>query len=183
MKVGLISTVALVALSCLPHGTIAQTREMIELGKALAGPQAQPEADLVQTSKTGQQASRAYARCLEDNAVEFGKSGVDAYSAVRAAKGSCINERNEFFSAVYQDRRASAAHRSSVNFANQMLGYFDEDTNAQLPGVVMRSSAKHNAEQPQPDRYDQLEKIKRLLDSGAISQDEFNAEKTKILSR
>ncbi len=47
----------------------------------------------------------------------------------------------------------------------------------------MRSSAKHNAEQPQPDRYDQLEKIKRLLDSGAISQDEFNAEKTKILSR
>lgn len=32
-------------------------------------------------------------------------------------------------------------------------------------------------------RYDQLAKIKELLDAGAISQDEFDVEKQKILNR
>ncbi|MFA6188423.1 MAG: SHOCT domain-containing protein [Sulfuricurvum sp.] len=32
-------------------------------------------------------------------------------------------------------------------------------------------------------KYDQLAKIKELLDAGAISQDEFDAEKQKILNR
>jgi hypothetical protein len=36
--------------------------------------------------------------------------------------------------------------------------------------------------QPSPDRTDQLLKCKQLLDSGAITQDEFDKEKNRILN-
>lgn len=34
---------------------------------------------------------------------------------------------------------------------------------------------------PQPDKYDQLNKLKGLLDSGAITEEEYNIEKEKLL--
>lgn len=36
--------------------------------------------------------------------------------------------------------------------------------------------------QPEPDKYDKLARLKQLLDSGAISEAEYNVEKQKILS-
>ena len=35
---------------------------------------------------------------------------------------------------------------------------------------------------PERDRYSELEKLKRLLDDGALSQEEYDTEKAKILS-
>ncbi len=37
--------------------------------------------------------------------------------------------------------------------------------------------------QPKPDKYDQLKKLKELLDSGVLSQDEFDSEKKKLLKQ
>lgn len=51
-----------------------------------------------------------------------------------------------------------------------------------LMGRSMKQSSGHysnNANQ----KYEQLSKIKELLDNGAISQEEFEAEKEKILNR
>lgn len=50
--------------------------------------------------------------------------------------------------------------------------------------LVGRSMKKLSDETEQnfSQKYDQLAKIKELLDSGAISQEEFDAEKQKILN-
>lgn len=182
VRTRLLLTVALVALVSPVAIAMPPTRELIEMGRSLADPQVQPAAELAPTSMTGQQASKAYARCLENSAIELGRTGVDAYSAVRAAKGACTRERTEFYSAVYQDRRASAAHRSSTLFANQMIGYFDEETDAQLPAVVMRAAPLRQLA-PATDKYGKLEKLKSLLDSRAINPSEFESEKAKVLAQ
>lgn len=169
------------ALACAANPVFAQSSKWADFGASLAGPRVEQAADLVETTKTGSQASRDYARCLEDRSVELARTGVDAYQAIRGAQGECQSERSEFYSAVYEDRRASSGHKASLAFANQMLSYFDEDVNAKLPPVVMRA-APLLPRTPAPDRYGQLEKIKALLDSGTITPAEFEAEKAKILS-
>ncbi len=40
----------------------------------------------------------------------------------------------------------------------------------------------HDVETTVKDKYDQLKKLKELLDAGAITQDEYDSEKKKILS-
>lgn len=52
--------------------------------------------------------------------------------------------------------------------------------------LIVGRSMKKNPEVTGEDlsqKYDQLAKIKELLDSGAISQEEFDIEKQKILNR
>lgn len=46
-----------------------------------------------------------------------------------------------------------------------------------LPEIKVKSEA------PKEDRYAQLERIARLRDSGALSEEEFQEHKTQILSR
>ena len=42
---------------------------------------------------------------------------------------------------------------------------------------------KNDSTQVKPDKYEQLKKLKELLDSGAITQDEYDKEKKKILEQ
>jgi uncharacterized protein (TIGR02145 family) len=42
---------------------------------------------------------------------------------------------------------------------------------------------EENTEDAQPNKYDEIEQLKKLLDMGAINQEEFDAEKKKILSK
>ena len=48
--------------------------------------------------------------------------------------------------------------------------------------LVFSLVENQNQKDPQSEKIQQLEKLKKLLDSGAINQDEFNNEKKKILN-
>ena len=48
-----------------------------------------------------------------------------------------------------------------------------------VPIVVMRQEEKGN----KLDKFDEIKKYKELLDSGIISQEEFNAEKERLLGK
>ena len=47
--------------------------------------------------------------------------------------------------------------------------------------ALIDKNEKPSAQQIPPDKYTQLEKLKKLLDEGAITKEEFDKEKAKIL--
>ena len=48
-------------------------------------------------------------------------------------------------------------------------------------GGAMGNLQQQTSSQPQEDPYEKLAKLKKLLDDGVISQEEFDAAKAKIL--
>ena len=68
-----------------------------------------------------------------------------------------------------------------VNSVANVAGAFNN--NQQVPGVGANSTTVA-AQQPQEeDPYEKLAKLKKLLDDGVISQEEFDAEKAKLLGK
>ncbi|WP_139925226.1 SHOCT domain-containing protein [Hymenobacter sp. DG01] len=57
-----------------------------------------------------------------------------------------------------------------------------EEAIASCEVAACKSAAPETAAQPQPDKYDRLNKIKALLDNGTLTQTEYESEKAKILA-
>lgn len=153
------------------------------LGRTL-GHREEPQVPLVPSTLSGLQASKKYGACLEKKAVEFAQLDQDTASVVAAAKGACRGERSEFYSAVYEDERSNGArHNSAIHYTNGLFGRYEADVDAGLPGFVI--SARKNIAKPSAvatDRYSRIAQLKALLESGALTPEEFADEKAKILA-
>lgn len=139
--------------------------------------------ELVSTSLTGPEASKKYGQCLESNAQRIARLDQDNRSALMAVKGACRAELAIFYSAVYQDDRASKSHNSAVKFANNIVGRYEADVDARLPSFIIESRGESSGTSVSaPDKYERIAQLKALLDSGALTQQEFEAEKAKLLA-
>jgi len=168
-----------IAIAFLPPSVAqAQDSGWSRLGEAIAHRES-PAVDIVATSLTGHEANRAYTDCLESRINDFAQSDQNAYAIASAAKGACSNARQVFYSAVYNDMRQDSGKNASVRAANSVIASYDADVDNRLPGLAI--TAKRGAP-PAADRYDRVEKLKALLERGALTQTEFDAEKAKVLA-
>lgn len=56
-------------------------------------------------------------------------------------------------------------------------------TDAQLRALEQQQAATSQPQAPPEDRYDRLTKLKKLLDDGVLSQEEYDRERQKILDQ
>lgn len=87
-----------------------------------------------------------------------------------ARSGIIRGEKNE--NIIYFD---SGFNNDEINKNAQEIKEYIENYNIKISQNTINNA--NNA----PDKYDQLTKIKKLLDEGIISQEEFEIEKKKIL--
>lgn len=87
-------------------------------------------------------------------------------------------------------RRSAMERVRSHCESNDLQPYLIEETASQPPHIlgnwpriefVFSCVPRKNTVTAEPDKYDQLAKLKDLLDSGAITRQEFESEKKKVL--
>jgi competence protein ComGC len=54
-------------------------------------------------------------------------------------------------------------------------------TNAQIRALEQQQAERAQSQAPTEDRYDQLAKLKKLLDEGVLSTEEYDRERARIL--
>ncbi|MCL2859152.1 MAG: DUF4429 domain-containing protein [Oscillospiraceae bacterium] len=85
-------------------------------------------------------------------------------------KGSLIEAKD------YRDENTIVFHHHKQNaYAKEIIEYI-ENYNAKL------EHESNTTSEPQNSKYDELEKIKRLLEEGVLTEAEFEQEKEKILN-
>ena len=81
---------------------------------------------------------------------------------------------------------AVAHHRSNMAAEQQQAGYDQGVADAQQarsrPASIRRPRRPSHAAPPPPDPYDQIEHLAALHASGALTDEEFAAEKAKVLA-
>lgn len=135
----------------------------------------------------------AIAGLMVVGAVHAGSTGVladgpDSYLIMRTGKtgfvsSSSLQKKAYEDAAAYCQARALVMQSVSMEAqASRPLGGFPEAT-LRFRCVPPRPSgaAGQQAASSAADRYSQLEQAKRLLDSGALTQAEFEKEKARIL--
>ncbi|GAB3054046.1 SHOCT domain-containing protein [Stenotrophomonas tumulicola] len=157
----------------------AQESGWSKLGEAL-GSRDREAVDMVSTNLDGTQANRAYTSCLEARLREYAPTGQNAFAMAAAAKGACAEDRRVFYSAVYNDMRKNSGRNASIRAANAIISNYDADIDNKLPGLAIAAKQKAHPGDT-VDKYSQIERLKGLLESGALNQAEFDAEKAKIL--
>ena len=144
---------------------------------------ATPTVTIIPVSIDGGAGSKIYAECLLENTRKYGASASAPNDAVRAAFSVCVQQRQIFYSSVYADIRKNEREKAAIQITNNILEKFELDSINALPRFALESAASaQSAKQPAQDKYDQLAKLKKLLDSGALSQPEYEREKELILS-
>ncbi len=117
--------------------------------------------------------------------------GPDSYLIMRTGKTGFVSS-SSLQKKTYEEATAFCAERSLVMQtismdakASRPFGGFPEAT-LRFRCVSQSASNPQTAANPGTgtgDKYSQLEQLKRLLDSGALTQDEFNREKAKLLGQ
>jgi hypothetical protein len=158
----------------------AQESGWSRLGEAL-GSRDREAVEMVPTSIDGAQANRIYTDCLEARLNEYAPTGQNAFAMAAAAKGACAEDRRVFYSAVYNDMRKSSGKSASIRAANAIISSYDEDVDNKLLGLAI-AAKQRTQPSTSADKYSQIGRLKSLLDSGALTQAEFDAEKAKLLS-
>jgi hypothetical protein len=82
-----------------------------------------------------------------------------------------------------QRRQASKfAERDAQTAADRQQAY-DQDRAAQAPQYAPQPQYAPPPPAPQPDLVSQLKQLAELKEQGILTEDEFNAQKAKLLSR
>ena len=116
--------------------------------------------------------------------------GPDSYLIMRTGKTGFVSS-SSLQKKTYEEASAFCTEKALVmttismdSKASRPFGGFPEATlrfrcvSQSLPGSQPTASSAASE-----DKFDQLERLKRLLDSGALTQDEFNREKAKLLGQ
>jgi Short C-terminal domain len=77
---------------------------------------------------------------------------------------------------------AIAHHRSNAAAEQEQAGYDQGVADAQQAPAPEYQEAPVAAAPPAPDPYDQIEHLAQLHSSGALTDEEFAAEKAKVLA-
>jgi hypothetical protein len=116
--------------------------------------------------------------------------GVDSYRVMLVAKTGFASSGSLQKKAYAQANEFCAAKSllmetiSMDSKRSRPLGGFPEATlRFRCVNENTDASVRVGTEGQPANRYTQLEQLKRLLDSGAITQQEYDSEKTKILGR
>ena len=118
--------------------------------------------------------------------------GPDSYLILRTGKTGFVSS-GSLQNKAYEEAAEFCAEKSLVmetisvdSKRSRPFGGFPEATlrfRCVKQGAPASTSGSSSAVAGSDDKYSQLERLKRLLDSGALTQEEFNAEKAKLLSQ
>ncbi len=138
---------------------------------------------IVQTSKPAQVVAGEVSACLKSSVLRLASPNESVAAIAAAAKNACAHKRTEFYSAVYNENRAEMGSSSAFRVANSVLARYDAAIDAGLPEDVILAKQRASSASPDGSRFAEIRELKMLLDSGALSQEEFDSEKRKILER
>jgi len=150
------------------------------LGRTL-GSRDQPAVPIVETNKLPEAAAGEWNSCLQSALRRLASPNESVEVIVVATKSACARERAVFYGAVYKDSRNDAGKNSSIRVANHVIARHDAAIDAGLPEDVIMVKQQASSRTPERGRFAEIRELKMLLDTGALSQEEFDTEKRKIL--
>jgi hypothetical protein len=136
---------------------------------------------IVQTSTPAQVIAGEVSACLKSSVLRLASPNESVAAIAAAAKNACAHKRSEFYSAVYNENRAELGNIGAIRVANNVLARYDAAIDAGLPEDVILAKQRASSTSAGSNRLSDIRELKMLLDSGALSQEEFESEKRKIL--